>query len=60
MVTAEQRGADFLDHQSASMVIRIGKPDTLTAFAYQIATEDLLVISQLEKPNQPTDHRPGL
>ena len=50
VVTSEQRGADFLDPQSVNMVIRIGKPDKLIAFAYQIATDDLLVIANLKNP----------
>ena len=50
MVTSEQRGADFLDPQSVNMVIRIGKPDKLIAFAYQIATDDLLAIINMKNP----------
>jgi hypothetical protein len=50
IVTAEQREADFLDFSSAVMVIRIGKPDNLTGFAYQIATDNLLVITNLKNP----------
>ena len=50
MVTAEQRGADFLDPQSANMVISIGRPNNLNAFAYQIATDDLLAIINMKNP----------
>jgi hypothetical protein len=50
VISTEQREADFLDLSSASMVIRIGKPDNLTGFAYQIATDKLLVITNLKNP----------
>jgi hypothetical protein len=44
VITTFQRGADYLDPQSANMVIRIGKPDDPASFAYQIATDELLVV----------------
>ena len=50
VIIAEQRGADFLDPQSANMVIRIGMPNNLKAFAYQIATDDLLAIVNMKNP----------
>ena len=50
VVTAGQRGADFLDPQSADMVIRIGQSDNMTSFVYQIATDDLLVIANPQNP----------
>lgn len=49
MVTTE-READLFDLTSASLVIRIGKPDNLAGFAYQIATDNLLVITNLKNP----------
>ncbi len=50
VISAEQREADFLDISSASMIIRIGKPDNLAGFAYQVATDKLLVIANLKNP----------
>jgi PBP superfamily domain len=50
LITAEQREADFLDLTSVNMVIRIGRPDSLNGFAYQIGTDDLLVIANLKNP----------
>jgi len=50
VVTAEQREADFLDPSSAAMIIRIGKPDNLAGFDYQIGTDKLLVIANLKNP----------
>jgi len=47
-VTSELRGSDFLNTQSANMVIRIGKPDNQTSFAYQIGTDNILVILNLK------------
>jgi len=52
VVTTEQRAADFLDPQSANMVIRIGQPDNHTSFTYQIGTENLLVILNLKNPTR--------
>jgi hypothetical protein len=50
IISTEQREADFLDLSTASMVIRIGKPDNLNGFAYQIATDKLLVIANVKNP----------
>jgi len=52
VVSTEQRGADFLDLKSASMVIRIGRADSLNGFAYQIGTDDLLVIVNSKNPTR--------
>jgi phosphate transport system substrate-binding protein len=50
MVSAEQRVADFLDLQSVDLALRIGQPDDLTSPAYQIGSEDLLVIVNPRNP----------
>jgi hypothetical protein len=50
IVTAELRAADFQDFQSADMVIRIEQPDNLTSNAYQIGTDDLLIIVNPQNP----------
>lgn len=50
VVAAEQRAADFLDPQSVDMAIRIGQPDNLTSPAYQIGSEELLVIINPQNP----------
>ena len=50
MVTAEQRAADFLDPQSVNVAIRIGQPANLTSPAYQISSEDILVILNPQNP----------
>jgi hypothetical protein len=52
VIADEQRAADFLDLESANMVIRIGSPGTLDAFAYQIGTDDLLVIVNAKNPTR--------
>jgi hypothetical protein len=44
------RAADYLDPQQVDLVIRIGQPDHLTSPAYQIGTEDLLVIVNRKNP----------
>jgi hypothetical protein len=44
VLTAEERAADLMDPQSVDLAIRIGQPDNLTSPAYQIGSEDLLVI----------------
>ncbi len=44
VIKAEQRAADFQDPQSVDMTIRVGQPDNLSAPAYQIGSEELLVI----------------
>ena len=50
MVKAEQSTADFPNLQTANMAIRIGQPDDLTFPAYQIGSEDILVIVNPQNP----------
>jgi phosphate transport system substrate-binding protein len=50
VVTAEQRAADFLNLQSVNMAIRIGQPANLASPAFQIGSEELLVIVNPENP----------
>jgi hypothetical protein len=50
LVTAEQRAAVFLDPQSVDLAIRIGQSVNLTAPAYQIGSEDILVILNPQNP----------
>lgn len=45
VVKAEQRAVDFLDPQSAELSIRIGEPSNYNSPAYQIGSEDILVIA---------------
>ena len=51
VVTAEQRGADFLNPSSADMIIRVGRPDNPTSYLFQIATDNLMVIVNLKNPS---------
>jgi len=44
VVNAEQRGPDFIDLQTVDMALRIGQPEHLTTPAYQIGSEEILVI----------------
>jgi len=50
VVTAEQRAADFLDPQAIDLALRIGQPANLTSPAYQIGSEDILVIVNPQNP----------
>ena len=50
VVTTEQRAADFLDPQSFDLAIRLGQPVHLTSPAYQIGSEDILVIVNPQNP----------
>ncbi len=50
VIAAEQRAADFLDPQSADLAIRIGQPANLASPAYQIGSEELLVIVNPQNP----------
>jgi hypothetical protein len=50
VVNSEQRAADFLDPQSVDLAIRIGQPEDLTSPAYQIGSEDILVIVNRQNP----------
>jgi hypothetical protein len=53
VVAAEMRAAKFQDPQSVELVMRTGQPDYLNIPAYQIGTDDLLVIVN---PQNPVDH----
>src|SRR5215468_2417485 len=37
---------------SAEIMLRVGEPKPLSAFAYQIATEDILIVTQRQSPIQ--------
>jgi len=50
MVTAEQRAAGLLDPQSVDLVLRIGQPEALTSPAYQISSEEVIVIVNSQNP----------
>jgi hypothetical protein len=50
VVNAEQRAADFLDPQSVDITLRIGQPVSLTFPAFQIGSEDILVIINSQNP----------
>jgi hypothetical protein len=50
VLTAEARAADYQDPQSVNMVMRVGQPDNLTNPAWQIGTDDLLVIVNPQNP----------
>jgi hypothetical protein len=50
VVTAEQRAADFQDPQAIDLAIRIGQPASQTSSAYQIGSEDILVIVNPQNP----------
>jgi hypothetical protein len=50
VVRPELRSADFIDLSSANLAIRIGQPDRLTTPAYQIGTEEILVIVNRQNP----------
>jgi len=52
IVDAEPRSTEFLDIQSSELAIRIGEPDDLTSPAYQIGSEDILVIVNTQNPLQ--------
>jgi hypothetical protein len=50
VVTAEQRAVEFQDLQSVDLAIRIGQPDNLKNPAYQIGSEEILVIVNPKNP----------
>ena len=50
IVEAELRAADFQDPQSAAIVLRLGQPANFNTPAYQIGTDDLLVITNPQNP----------
>ncbi len=49
-INIEQRSADLIDLSSASLAIRIGQPDPLLTPAYQVGSDDLLVIVNAQNP----------
>jgi hypothetical protein len=44
LISAEQRAADWLDSASFDLAIRLGQPKQLSSPAYQIGSEEILVI----------------
>jgi len=40
------------DPSSADLVLRVGEPEILTSFAYQIDTEDILIVTHRQSPVQ--------
>jgi hypothetical protein len=50
IVDADLRSADFLDPESVDMVMRVGQPPDLPSPAYQISTDDILVIVNRQNP----------
>ena len=50
VVTAEQRATDFLDPELVNLAILIGQSANLTSAAYQIGSEELLVILNPQNP----------
>jgi hypothetical protein len=50
IVSTELRAAGFQDLQTADLVMRVGQPDNLTNTAYQIATDNLMVIVNTQNP----------
>jgi len=50
LVTAEQRAANFMDPQTVNMAIRIGPSADLSSLAYQIGSEELVVILNPQNP----------
>jgi len=50
VVTAEQRAVEFQDPKSVDLTIRIGQPDNLDIPAYQIGSEEILVIVNPKNP----------
>jgi hypothetical protein len=61
-VRAEERAADLMDPQSYDLAIRIGLPDNLVPPAFEIGSEDIVVILNLENPinNLTTDQVQGI
>ncbi len=49
-VTADQRAAEYQDLRSADLAIRLGQPDLLVSPAYQVGSDDLLVIVNPQNP----------
>lgn len=50
VVAADLRAADYIDVQNTNMAMRIGEPAVLTVPAYQIGTEEILVIVHPQNP----------
>lgn len=50
IVKAELHAADFLNPQAADLVMRVGQPSDLPSPAYQISTDDILVIVNRQNP----------
>ena len=50
IVAAELRAAEYQEPLSADLVMRIGQPDNLTNPAWQIGSDDLLVIVNSQNP----------
>jgi hypothetical protein len=49
-VTPKQVPADLIDPQSVDLAIRVGQPDKITSPAYQIGSEEILVITNSQNP----------
>ncbi len=49
-VSAVLQPTDFLDYQMVDMVIRVGEPQNLSFPAYQIGTENILVVANPDNP----------
>ena len=50
ILTAELRSANFQDPQSIDLVMRLGQPEAITGPAFQLGTEDLVVIVNRQNP----------
>jgi hypothetical protein len=50
LVTAEQRAGDLQNPQTVGLAIRIGQPKKLTSSAYQIGSDEILVIINPKNP----------
>ena len=49
-VNEDLRSADYLEYPTVDLAIRIGQPEDLPYPAYQIGTEDILVIANRQNP----------
>jgi hypothetical protein len=52
ILMVDPRGADYLDSQTADLMIRFGQPVNLNSLAYQIGSDDLLVIANSQHSPQ--------
>jgi DNA-binding transcriptional LysR family regulator len=50
VVNAEQRAADYQDQQSFDIAIRIGHPAQSSLPAYQIGSEDIIIVTNPQNP----------